>query len=406
MIYAIFLLTYAGVAVGRVPRLALDRTGIALLGALAMVLAGGISPGDAWASIHVPTLLLLYGLMILSAQLRLGGFYTWLALQVTRWIERPAFFLAVLMLVSGLLAAVLANDIICLAFTPVLAVALRRRRLNPLPFLLGLAMSTNLGSASTLIGNPQSMLIGQLGNLSFRGFLYWCAPPSLLGMLATYVVLLVRFRGQWEDKTEWPDWVEPVWPVFNGWQSAKGLVAASVVVVLLLIGLPRELSVLTIAGLLLLSRRMHTRSMLGLVDWHLITLFCGLFIVVRAINLTGAPALVLAYMAERGWPLSNPYWLSVLAMGMSNLVSNVPATVLLSPHLPEGQPELWYTLSLATTYAGNLLTIGSMANLIVIEQAGTAGIRITFVDYVKTGAWVTAVNLAILFGWTWVQGGG
>jgi hypothetical protein len=123
MIYAIFLLTYAGVAIGRVPRLALDRTGIALLGALAMVLAGGIRPDEAWASIHIPTLLLLYGLMVISAQLRLGGFYTWLALRVTRWIERPAFFLASLMLVSGLLAAVLANDIICLAFTPVLGIA-------------------------------------------------------------------------------------------------------------------------------------------------------------------------------------------------------------------------------------------------------------------------------------------
>ena len=405
MIPLIFLLTYFGVAMGRFPRLVLDRTGIALLGSLAMILAGGLSSSEALDAVHFPTLLLLYGLMIISAQLRLGGFYTWLARRVTGWIDRPARFLFLLMMTGGLLAAVLANDIICLAFTPVLAVAIRRRRLNPLPFLLGLAMATNLGSASTMIGNPQSMLIGQLGGLSFRSFLLWCAPPSLIGLLATYGILLLLFRGRFEDRRAGDEpFAEPEWPVFNVWQSAKGLLAAAAVMVLLLLDFPRELSVLAVAGILLMSRRMHTRTVLGLVDWHLITLFCGLFIVVRGFNQTGLPSQGLDWLTTHGLAFQNPYFLGLISVFLSNLVSNVPATVLLSPHLPSGSPELWYVLSLATTYAGNLFTIGSMANLIVIEQARPFGIRISFWDYARTGILVTAVNLLILTGWIWLKG--
>jgi len=399
MILALFLLTYAGIAMGRMPRLALDRTGIAVLGALAMVLAGGMTPAEAMNAVHVPTLLLLYGLMILSAQLRLGGFYTWLAFKVTRWIDRPAVFLLMLMLVSGLLAAVLANDIICLAFTPVLCVALRRRHLNPLPFLLGLAMATNLGSAATMIGNPQSMLIGQLGSLSFRAFLYWCAPPSLLCLAATFGILLLLFRNRFETGVPATPFTEPAWPALNRWQSFKGLFAAAILTILLLAGFPRVLTAITVAGTLLLSRRMHTRSMLGLVDWHLITLFCGLFIVVRGFNQTGIPETALNWTAAHGFPLANPYLLGAVSMLLSNMVSNVPATVLISPHLPPDQPVVWYVLSLATTYAGNLFTIGSMANLIVIEQAAPFGIRISFRDYARTGVIVTVVNLAILMLW-------
>ncbi|HAS83003.1 MAG TPA: anion transporter [Verrucomicrobia bacterium] len=400
----IFLITYGGIAMGRYPRLTLDRTGMAMLGALAMVLCGSISAETAMTSIHVPTLLLLYGLMIISAQLRLGGFYTWLAMRVTQWIDQPARFLFILMIVSGLLAAVLANDIICLAFTPVLAVALRRRRLNPLPFLLGLAMATNLGSAASMIGNPQSMLIGQIGNLSFRDFLFWCAPPSLACLAITFVLILLIFRNRLEMKpTQTVPFTEPDWPVFNGWQSAKGLAASAMAVILLLSGLPRELSVLALAGVLLLSRRMHTRTMLGLIDWHLITLFCGLFIVVRAFNQTGLPAQGLEWLTAQGLPISNPYWLSLASILLSNMVSNVPATVLIAPHLPVDQPEVWYVLSLATTYAGNLLTIGSMANLIVIEQAAPFGIRISFRDYARVGGVVTAANLAVLLGWIFLR---
>lgn len=400
----IFGVTYCGVALGGLPRLAIDRTGIALLGALAMVVFGVLTPGRALGSVSLGTLLLLYGLMIVSAQLRLGGFYTWLAVRLSRFRGSPGLFLLVLMVTGGVLAAVLANDIICLAFTPVLAVALRKRGLNPVPFLLGLAMGTNLGSAATIIGNPQSMLIGQTAGLSFREFLFWCGPPSLVCLALTYLMLRLLYRDRFTVDLSGETLRGESWPDFNPWQTAKGLLAAAAVVVLLFSPLPREWSVLSVAGVLLLSRRMHTRSILGLVDWHLITLFCGLFLVVAGFNSTGLPQEFLAFLEKRGVPLSNPYALSLAAVALSNMVSNVPATVLLAPHMPLGSPIPWYVLSLATTYAGNLFTIGSMANLIVIEQARLEGVKISFREYALSGIPVTAMNLLVLAVWIALRG--
>ena len=212
-------------------------------------------------------------------------------------------------------------------------------------------------------------------------------------------MLLLLFRGKLQTVIAGEPFGEPAWPPFNGWQSFKGLAAAAAVVILLLAGLPQALSVLTVAGALLLSRRMHTRTMLGLVDWHLITLFCGLFIVVRGFNQAGLPGQGLEWLASRGFPLDNPYLLSLVSVALGNMASNVPATVLTSPHLPTGQPVVWYVLSLATTYAGNLFTIGSMANLIVIEQARPFGIHVGFLDYARAGILVTAANLAVLAWW-------
>jgi len=175
----IFIITYLGVAIGRIPGLKLDRTGIALLGAIAMIASGAVPLTEAMAAIDLPTIILLYALMLLSARLRLGGFYTWVASRTTSLLDRPRLFLLASMLLAALLSALLANDIVCLAFTPVLCLALLRKGLNPLPFLLGLAAASNIGSAATIIGNPQNMLIGQVGHLHFGSFLLWCTrPPS------------------------------------------------------------------------------------------------------------------------------------------------------------------------------------------------------------------------------------
>lgn len=396
----IFALTYGGIALGRFPRLVIDRTGIALLGAVAMVVFGVLTPSQAFSSIHVGTLLLLYGLMLLSAQLRLGGFYTWVARRIVNSDAAPALFLALLMGCGALLASVLANDIVCLAFTPVLAVALPRRGYHPLPFLIGLAMATNLGSAATMIGNPQSMLIGQTANLPFGAFLLWCAPPSLLCLGVTYGLLVWLYRGRFLLPSPLPEtFPADIWPAPDGWQSGKGLVAVVVVILLFFTPIPREWSVMTVAGILLLSRRMHTRQVLERVDWHLITLFCGLFVVVEGLNHTGLPARAVERLVAQGLSPENPYLLALTAGGLSNLVSNVPTTMLLLPHIPSDNAPLHYTLSLATTYAGNLLTIGSLANLIVIEQARLHGTEIRFRDYARCGIPVTVANFVILLGW-------
>ena len=401
----VFLLTYMGVALGEIPGLALDRTGIALLGGIAMVVSGVLNTEQAVAAVDMPTILLLFGLMVVSAQFRLGGFYTHIALAMTGTMDRPRLFLLALMGVSALLSAVLANDIVCLAFTPVLCYALLSRRLNPLPFLLGLAISSNIGSAATIIGNPQNMLIGQVGHLSFGGFTLWCLPPSLAGLGAAYGLLLLLFRDAWHGPPQTAASGGPVpgdWPAYNRHQSAKGLVVTLLLVAAFLSPLPRELSALAAAAILLCSRRMKSRSMLGLVDWQLITLFCGLFVVIQGLEATGWPERIVAALQARGVHLAQPYVLAAVSTALSNLVSNVPATMLLVRFLDPANPVPWYVLAVSSTFAGNLITIGSIANLITIEQANLCGVRIGFRDHARVGIPVTLATLAALALWMWI----
>ena len=397
----IFIVTYIGVALGRIPGLALDRTGIALLGGIAMVVAGVLTEREALLAVDYPTLVLLYGLMVVSAQMRLGGFYTAVALGISRLTDRPHRFLFTMMGVSAALSAVLANDIICLAFTPVLAVSLLRSGLNPVPFLIGLAVSSNIGSAATIIGNPQNMLIGQVGRLHFGRFLLWCGPPSLLALLAAYGLIRWMYRGRLRQKTSALPAGAGDWPEFNRHQAEKGLAATGILVALFFTPIPRELSAIAVAGVLLCSRKMQTRWILDMVDWHLLTLFVGLFVVIRGLEAAHLPEQALAALQGAGVDIRNPYLLTLVSGALSNLVSNVPATMLLVKFMDPANPVPWYVLALATTYAGNLLTIGSIANLIVIEQARPFGIVIGFREHARTGIPVTLVSLLVTIGWIW-----
>ncbi|OKY75842.1 MAG: anion transporter [Desulfobulbaceae bacterium DB1] len=393
----IFILTYAGVALGRIPGLALDRTGIALLGAIAMVVSGAVPLETAMGAIDLPTIVLLYGLMILSAQLRLGGFYTWIASRSTGLLHQPRLFLLVIMLLAALLSALLANDIICLAFTPVLAMALLRTGLNPLPFLLGLAAASNIGSAATIIGNPQNMLIGQVGRLDFADFLFWCSPPTLISLAGSYMIICFLYRNRFTLAFAAR---QPLaaghWPEFNLLQSTKGIAATLLLVVFFFTDIPRELTAITTAGILLCSRKMRSRQMMELIDWHLLTLFCALFIVVQGIESINAPSRIIDMLNRTGVILTDPATLTGVSALLSNLVSNVPAAMLLIRFLDPAQPEQWYTLAVSSTFAGNLIVIGSIANLIVIEQAKKFGIEISFAEHARTGIPVTIFSLCTL----------
>ncbi len=401
----IFILTYLGVALGRIPGLTLDRTGIALLGAIGMVVSGAVPLKSAMQAIDLPTIVLLYALMIISAQLRLGGFYTWIATKCTTLLHHPRRFLFISMLLAGLLSALLANDIICLAFTPVLTLALIQARLNPLPFLIGLAMASNIGSAATIIGNPQNMLIGQMGQLNFFHFLSWCLPPVLVTFFASYCIicLLCREGFTLTDRAETSD-LQDRWPVFNLWQTAKGVIAVTVLTVLFFTDIARELSAITVAGCLLCSRKLRSRQMMELVDWHLITLFCALFIVVQGIITENIPALIIEELGRRGINPTDYTNLAIISTIMSNLVSNVPASMLLIHFLDPAQPRQWYILALSSTFAGNLIVIGSIANLIVIEQAKKLGVNITFREHARIGVPVTLFSLLILWSYAMLFG--
>ncbi len=399
----VFTLTYAGVAVGGVPGLAVDRTGLALLGAIAMVAVGALSLEAALASIDAPTLLLLYALMVVSAQFRAGGFYSQTVLSLGRFIDRERLFLLVVMLAAAVLSAVLVNDVVCLAFTPVLAVSLLQAGLNPAPYLIGMAAASNIGSAATLIGNPQNLLIGQMGRLAFGPFLAWSAPPVLASLAAAYGVILFLYRGRLRGGPP-RGGLAADWPALNRKQSAKGLAAVALLLALFCTAIPREVSALTVAGLLLCSRRLSTRDMLGQVDWHLITLFCGLFVVIGGVMATGLPTAGVAALERAGLPLANPAILALGSAALSNAVSNVPAVMLLIQFLDPGSILSWRVLALSSTLAGNLITVGSIANLITIEQARSYGIRITFREHARVGVPVTVASLGIVLLWIRLAG--
>ncbi|MBN2419361.1 MAG: anion transporter [Deltaproteobacteria bacterium] len=404
IVLSIFILTYIGVAFGGVPALTLDRTGIALLGAIAMLLFGSLTLNQAVAAIDFPTILLLYGLMIISAQLRLGGFYTFVAKGITFFMKQPGIFLGILMATSALFSAVLANDIVCLAFTPVLCVSLLRAGLNPVPFLIGLAVSSNIGSAATIIGNPQNMLIGQIGHLDFGAFIWWCLPPSLISLAVGYGIILLMYRDRLTNPLiNRNDTASGHWPDLNKWQSTKGLTAVIILIILFFTPVKREISAIGIAGILLLSRKMKSREIMHMIDWHLITLFCALFIIIQGISIAQIPDSIMAFMENKGVDPGNPYILTVISTILSNLVSNVPASMLLLRFLDQGNLLQYYTLAASSTFAGNLITIGSIANLIVIEQAGNYGIHIGFREHAKTGIPVTLLTIAVLIFWIFMN---
>ncbi len=403
----LFILTYLGIAFGRLPGLAIDRTGIALLGAIAMVVTGVMDTAEAVAAIDFPTILLLYSLMVISAQLRLGGFYAWAAGRIIGLLHRPRLFLAMSMLLAAVLSSLLANDIVCLAFTPVLVRGLVAARLNPLPFLLGLAVASNIGSAATIIGNPQNMLIGQSAQLDFAGFLLWCLPPSLLALIAGFLLIVLLYRRRMSAGPESVTAVidrRAAWPDFHRGQTAKGLVAVAALIVLFFTPVPREVSAIGLAGLLLCSRRNDTRRILGLVDWHLITLFCALFIVVHGISAGDLPGRLLEQLQTAGIHLNEPFTLAGLSAVLSNVFSNVPAVMLLIQFLQPGDTHLWYILAVSSTFAGNFILLGSIANLIVVEQALAEGVVVTFSEHARTGIPVTLVSMAVLAAWILLAG--
>ena len=395
---AVFALVYLGMILGGLPFLQLDRTGVALLGAIALLALDAVSIEDAARAVHLPTLVLLFAFMVMSAQMRLGGFYGWVTRGLAALPLSPPALLGALIVAVAMLAAVFSNDVVCLAVAPVLIDACRARRVNPLPFLLALACAANVGSAATLIGNPQNMLVGETLRLSFGGYALQAALPVALGLAATWAVIAWQARGHWtaavaDDSASEPDDATPL----NRWQAGKGLAVAGIVLACFLFApWPREVVALTGAGVLLLSRKMHSTRMLGLVDWELLVLFIGLFVVNHALQRTGLPDVVVADLAAAGWRLDDLAVLGGTAFVLSNVVSNVPAVMLLLPVATH--PLAGPTLALVSTFAGNLLIVGSIANIIVVDAAARRGVRIDWRLHARTGVPVTLLTLAIAAG--------
>jgi Na+/H+ antiporter NhaD/arsenite permease-like protein len=399
IVLAVFVLVYAGMILGELPGLALDRSGIALLGAIAILASGRLTLEDAARAVDAHTIALLFGLMLVSAQFRLGGFYTETVRRIAARSAGPDTLLLWVIAAAGALSAVLANDIVCLAMTPMLIEVCARRQLTPVPFLLALAAAANVGSAATLIGNPQNMFIGESLRLSFAGYLRDGVPPALVGLALTWVIVRWQWRGRWDasDPAQ-VDRRQP--PAFDRWQTAKGLLLLVVTVATFLFtSLPRDVVALTAAGVLLLSRRMASREMVALVDWHLLVLFLGLFVVNAALERAGLLGQLYAVLAGSGVDLSRPEWLFTVTPVLSNLVSNVPAVMLLLP--ASSGPAAGAVLALASTFAGNLLIVGSIANIIVVEQARAQRVVIDWRTHARSGVPLTVMTLIVAAAWLW-----
>ncbi len=405
-IVVIFLIVYLGMILGGLPFLQLDRTGVALLGAIALISVNALSLEDAAKSIHLPTLILLFAFMVVSAQMRLGGFYDWVTRRLAALPLPPPLLLGAVMFAIAGLSAVFSNDIICLAVTPVLIDACRKRRFDPVPYLLGLACAANIGSAATLIGNPQNMLIGQTLRLSFAGYFAAAIVPVVSGLLVAWGLIVWQMHGRWGSEEAVAG--APVLSErrveeapLDRWQTAKGLaVATALLVAFLLTPWPREHMALTGAGLLLMSRKLHSSKMLGLVDWELLILFIGLFVVNHAFQRTGIAPQVMADLAAWGVPLDRPGSLFSAVFVLSNILSNVPAVMLL---LPAAQsPAAGTLLALVSTLSGNLLIVGSIANIIVVNAAARRNIHIDWRRHARTGVPVTLATLAISAAYLWI----
>jgi Na+/H+ antiporter NhaD/arsenite permease-like protein len=396
---AIFAFTYLVFAVGNFPGLKLDRTGAALAGGLLMVVTGSLSESEALAAIDFHTLLLLLGMMIIVANLRISGAFA----LVARWLLERAHsgygLLAMTVLVSGVLAAFFINDVVCLSLAAPLIEVARILEIDPAPLLLALATGSNIGSVATITGNPQNMIVAGFAGIGYSAFAIRLVPVALAGLLVDFAVIAWLYHGRLSRIQRRDDLHLPAPPPERRWHLIKSSIVAGVVLMLFAMGYPTHLVALGGGAALLFTRHTHPHQIYEQIDWTLLVMFAGLFIVVNGAETTG----LLKDLVQAAGPekLKNVAVLSVAAAALSNLVSNVPAVLLFKPIYPQISQGMSTGLALASasTFAGNLTLLGSIANLIVVEQARREGIEITFVDYLKVGLPVTIITLAIDIAW-------
>jgi len=395
-----FVLTYLGMAAGRLPWLQVDRTGIALIGVILLLVTEASNMDSLVGSIDLDTLLLLFALMMISAQFGASGFIDLCVLRVMAVRGGPATLLALTVTVTGALSAVLANDILLFGMTPLLIAGARRRGLDPRPFALALAAAANAGSAATLIGNPQNIAIGQMGNLSFWTFLGACGVPAIVALVAVFAVIWFQWQARMASVEALPpDLPEvPIHP-HDRIQSLKGVAAILALLICFMTPIRPENGGLLIAALLLASRKVTSRAMIAAVDWPLLLLFACLFAVTGALRDTGIPYQFIASLRSHGLMPDNLALLAPLTLLMSNTIGNVPSVILLLQTWSDVAPEVLYGLALLSSFAGNFLLVGSLANLIVVERAANFGVRISFAEHARVGIPITLISMAFAVAW-------
>jgi Na+/H+ antiporter NhaD/arsenite permease-like protein len=395
----VFIVVYLGMMLGHLPGLKVDRSAIALLGAIALVAGEVISEKQAVGFVGTDTVSLLFGLMIVSSQFTLSGLYGEVTRRVVSLDVGPRTLLAVLAAASGVMAALLTNDVVALAMAPLIVQLCVERRLNPVPYLLAMACSVNAGSTATIIGSPQNMLIGQHMNLGFAEFMIYTTVPAILSLGAIWLVISVLYRNRWQLPVEMrQEGVETY--TYDRAESMKGLaITAAIVGIFLFTTWPRDLVALAAGGLLLMNAHFQSRKMLDHVDWQLLILFIGLFVVNGAFQQTDLPQQWVDSLQSHGVDFRHPATLFITTVLLSDIVSNVPAIMLLIPFAKDAIAGP--AMALAAGMASNLIIIGSIANIIVVDAAARSGLTISFREHARTGVPVTILSLLIAAGWLW-----
>ena len=390
---AIFGASYLALAIGKVPGLSIDRAGVALVGACLMVGAGALTLEDAYRAVDFDTITLLLGIMIVVAQLRLSGFFALANAWVARRAHRPITLLAAITAVSGIFSAFLVNDAICLVLSPlVLEIALSLKR-KPTPYLLAVAMASNVGSTATITGNPQNIMIGSFSHLPYLRFTLALAPVAFVGLILTVLLIAIVYRTEFTERvTLEANIAEPrVRPAL----MIRALLAAGAMIALFFAGQPPAKAAIIIGGLLLLTRRLKSERVYAEIDWSLLLMFVGLFIIVAGAQRALLTSAVIAAVGRLH--LDHIPMLSVVTAVLANLVSNVPAVLVLKPFiasLPQ-HDTAWLVVAMASTLAGNFTVLGSIANLIVVQRAASRGVPVSFGDYFKVGAPLTIATIAV-----------
>jgi Na+/H+ antiporter NhaD/arsenite permease-like protein len=388
----IFGATYLVMALGRFPGFRVDRTGAAIIGASLMVAANVLTVDEAWASINSDTIILLFGMMIVVASLRISGFFTVVSAWVVEHAHRPLLLLSGIVLVSGLFSAFFVNDTMCLVLTPMVLEITRRLRRNAIPYLLAVAMASNVGSVATITGNPQNMMIGSFSQIHYRAFAAALAPVAAIGLALTIAVIALVYRREFqrEDRLQ----ADPLPVRIHRALLWKSVLVSAAMIVFFFAGWPVPKVAVVAGGLLLITRRLKPERFYREIDWSLLVMFIGLFIVIAGLEKTSLATDLFA--AAGRFHLERTAPMSVFAAVLSNLVSNVPAVLIFKgfvSHLPNAK-HAWLTLAMASTLAGNLTVLGSVANLIVVERARRE-VQISFWEYAKAGIPLTIVSLAV-----------
>ena len=393
----IFVITYIGIIFTGLPGINIDRPSASFFGAVAMIVFGVFTLDEAIKAIDFNTITLLIGMMVIITVLELDGFFSFIANKTISLAGNERRLLFIIIFTTGISSAFLVNDAVVLLYTPVIISICRDSKINPLPYLIAEILSSNTGSAMTITGNPQNMLIGINSGISYSSFLFHLMPVSLIGMVIIYFVVKFLYPQNFKK-------INPIDPHAGSYDYNYLSMKFSVPIFLLVIvlffvngkaGLSIPVIALIGASLILILGKIKPSEIIKNIDWVLILFFSTLFIVVGGIEKTG----LIQHILSRWSITPDLHGIGIIhgiSLILSQIVSNVPYTILMIPVLKNSESSiLWLSLASASTLAGNATIFGAMANIIVIESAKKQNVHISFFEFFKAGIIVTVLTLLL-----------